>query len=70
MNDTVGKSLIAKRASVSVDTVHNWSRRADWPTPRGYLSTVNSGPGSLPWWSWDDDIQPFLDRNPTLGKRQ
>ena len=68
-NDVVGKSLIAQRAGVSVDTVHNWARRDDWPPPRAYFSTVTSGPGSSPWWSWSEDIVPFLDRNPTLGKR-
>ena len=67
--DVVGKSVIAKRLDLGLSTIHSWAGRDDWPEPRGYFGTVTSGPGSQPFWSWTDDIEPFLERNPSLGKR-
>ncbi len=64
----VGKTLIAAKAGVSVSTVDNWSTRDDWPEPRGHLGVPTSGPGSMPYWDWHD-VEAFLVRNPTLGKR-
>jgi hypothetical protein len=64
----VGKAAIADRAGVAQVTVYGWSKRHDWPEVRGYLSTTTSGPGSQPFWDWDDDIVPFLERNPGLAQ--
>ncbi len=61
------KALIAARLGVTVGTVQRWSRAyTDWPPVRGYASVVQSGPGSTPWWDWEEDIIPFMDRHPTL----
>ncbi len=68
MNQSVmTKALIADRLGVTVGTVQRWSRAyPDWPAVRGYASVVQSGPGSTPWWDWEADIVPFMDRHPTL----
>ncbi len=64
----VGKTLIAAKAGVTVAAVEKWAQRDDWPDARGYLGAVTEGPGSMPYWDWPD-VEAFLDRNPTLGKR-
>lgn len=68
--DIVGKTKIAHRCQVSIAAVQQWSKKADWPNPRGHISLSTGGPGSTPYWFWDEDIQPFLDRNPQLGNQQ
>lgn len=66
--DVVGYPQIADRTGVSEMAVRKWTERyEDFPEPDGYLSRVQSGPGSTPYWLWDS-IADFLDRHPNLGR--
>lgn len=66
--DVVSYPAIADRAGVQEVAVRKWVERFDdFPKPAGYLSRVTSGPGSSPWWLWEQ-VADFLKAHPTLGR--
>lgn len=66
--DVVSYPAIADRTGVQGVAVRKWAERfEDFPEPAGYLSRVTSGPGSVPWWLWEQ-IVDFLKAHPSLGR--